>query len=229
MSVSIASVLPKLGPKVLMERATQQVWLNKTFFGLRCEIATALRQQAPVAKIPVDMQPLTDPHALEAEAQIAENEDALEVYARQKLIEAGIQTAYASRGPAGDTAYIHWLVSESTQKPLHALYPGRYKRELGPGETLLEGAYTFARYRGQGLMAAAEYQLLGRAAAAGSHTTWTYVATDNVPSLRGCARVGFAPDHLRIDRRRMRRMHSEFQALSPVWQRVWDAAVGPKR
>jgi len=213
---------------LLVERASQQVWLNKTFLGLRCDLRTALQLPAPAAKIPVDMQPWAGGDAFAAEAALVQDEDALEVYARQKMLAAGIQTAYVSLGPGGAPAYIQWLVSAATQAPIHALYEGRYRRALAPGEFLLEGAYTFTQHRGQGTMAAAQHQLLQKAAAAGGHTIFTYVASDNIPSLRGCAKVGFVADHVRVDHRRMRQMHSEFLDLTPGYQAQWDAAVAKK-
>jgi len=64
-------------------------------------------------------------------------------------------------------------------------------------------AYTFMNFRRLGAMADGMRQLLVQSRDAGDRRVFTYVAEDNVPSLRGCANVGFILDHLRYDRRRL--------------------------
>jgi hypothetical protein len=56
-----------------------------------------------------------------------------------------------------------------------------------------------------GAMADGMAQLLRIAAAEGATSALTYVAIDNVPSLRGCANVGFDLDHVRVSVRRLGR------------------------
>ena len=100
---------------------------------------------------------------------------------------------------------------------------------LWPSEVLLEGAYTFTGARGQGVMADGMWQLLDRARTDGARTAITYVAQDNIPSLRGCANVGFRPDHVRRHARRAGRTRSAFDRLDPEAQAAWDAATAPRR
>ena len=56
-------------------------------------------------------------------------------------------------------------------------------------------------------------QLLADALAAGDRKVYTYVTEGNIPSLRGCANVGFEPDHAPVD------------AASKA---TWDEAVAPR-
>ena len=72
----------------------------------------------------------------------------------------------------------------------------------------VEGAFTFAAFRRMGAMADGMAQLLRIAAAEGATSALTYVAIDNVPSLRGCANVGFDLDHVRVSIRRLGRRRS---------------------
>ncbi len=92
-------------------------------------------------------------------------------------------------------------------------------------EALIEAAYTFSAYRGKGLMGEGMGQLLLKAREAGAQRVWTYVALDNVASLRGCARVGFVPDHLRRNWRRLGSTHTEFLPLSLEAMALWDQSV----
>src|SRR5580658_5235651 len=64
---------------------------------------------------------------------------------------------------------------------------------LADGEALLENAYTPPAYRGLGVMAAAMAQIAERARDFGARKVLTFVATDNIASLKGCQRSGFYP------------------------------------
>ena len=64
---------------------------------------------------------------------------------------------------------------------------------LADGEALLENAYTPPAYRGLGVMAAAMAQIAERARDFGARKVLTFVATDNIASLKGCQRAGFYP------------------------------------
>lgn len=208
----------------MLERAWQQLFLDKQFFGLRCDLAKM--PVIPKARIPVQMEPveLGSYGAFAEEFARVSGHDAVEVYARERLRQAGVSGAHQTLGPNGEAAFVHWLVLAPTQAEIHRFQPGRYRR-LEPDEALLEGAYTFTTCRGQGLMIEGMGQLLEKARGAGVRRVWTYVALDNVASLRGCARVGFVPDHLRRNWRRMGATHTEFLSLSLEAAAVWDQSV----
>ena len=91
--------------------------------------------------------------------------------------------------------YAQWLIRAEDQDLLHRHAPGRFNH-LEPDEVLLEGAFTFAAFRSMGAMADGMAQLLRIAAGEGATSALTYVAIDNVPSLRGCANVKFDLDHV---------------------------------
>ena len=58
-------------------------------------------------------------------------------------------------------------------------------------------------YRGRHIMPAAMARIAEKATALGARRVITFVADDNVPSLKGCARAGFAPVSARHLRRRL--------------------------
>ena len=68
--------------------------------------------------------------------------------------------------------------------------------QLAANEALLEGAYTPASHRGLGIMPAAMSLIAEKAETIGARYVITFVAQNNVPSLKGCQRCGFAPDLL---------------------------------
>ena len=222
--MNVWSLSRKAGRDLLLERAWQQLWLDKLFFGLRCDLEKL--PPAPKAKMAVEMDPLDLKafHGFEAEYAMVTGHDAVEVYARERLREAGVSGAHLTVGPNGEPAFVHWLIMPPTQEELHRFQPGRY-RKLGPQEALVEGAYTFTAFRGKGLMIEGMAQLLVKAREAGMKTAWTYVALENIPSLRGCARAGFVPDHLRHNRRRLGAMHTDFPPLTLEATAQWDQCV----
>lgn len=226
--MDIIGLSKKVGLQLLRERAWQQLWLDKEFFCLVCDLTKL--PAAPKAKVPTVMQPfdLAKFDGFEKEFELVTGADAVEVYARERLREGNVHTAYVSRDPEGAAMYTQWLITPDTQEALHAFQPGRY-RQLESADGLIEGAYTFSQFRGLGLMAASQYQLLAHARERGLQRVWTYVGTDNVPSLKGCARVGFVPHHIRRNHRRLGAMRTEFTRLTekqnPIWEQVVQRAA----
>jgi hypothetical protein len=64
---------------------------------------------------------------------------------------------------------------------------------LAPGEALLEGAYTPDTHRGLGIMAHAMARIAEHAKELGASSVITFVAADNIASLKGCKKAGFYP------------------------------------
>jgi hypothetical protein len=144
---------------------------------------------------------------------------------RQGLCAAGVQTLYVAVDDSGEPIYAQWLVRSDEQGALHRATHGLFP-QLGEGEALVEGAYTFANFRKLGAMTDGMRQLLVRARDSGDRTVFTYVVEGNVPSLRGCARVGFVPDHLRLGTRRLGLRRTRRVPLDASSEATWAAAVG---
>ncbi len=212
------------GARVVVATAREQLWHSKVFLGLRCDLAG--RESRHLAG-QVSMRPesASSSDAFLSELPLVRDRDVIEVLLRIESCEVGVETLYVHRDDANQPAYAQWLITPATQDSLHAHAPGRYDR-LGADEGLLEGAYTFVGFRGRRLMAEGMSQLLDVAHETGLRTVYTYVGADNVPSLRGCARVGFTPDHVRISTRRVGRRRSLRLPLDPQAIAAWHDAVG---
>jgi hypothetical protein len=84
----------------------------------------------------------------------------------------------------GRIGHISWVYSE----------PDRVRHmTLGPGDIMMEGAYTFADARRRGLLPAVERAALNDAKREGMRHAYTHVSTDNRASLRGVWKTGFRP------------------------------------
>jgi GNAT superfamily N-acetyltransferase len=87
----------------------------------------------------------------------------------------------------GEVGHISWLFAAGE--------PGRRLRlvTLEPGDVELDGAFTFRGFRGRGLLAAVEREMLRDAKLRGAHVAYTHVQTDNVASIKGVQKTGFVP------------------------------------
>ncbi|HXL67075.1 MAG TPA: GNAT family N-acetyltransferase [Xanthobacteraceae bacterium] len=150
--------------------------------------------QAPGAKIPLAVRPLADRDlaALFGHAGAAtELSERMEVAWRRAFIEKGARGGFVAIDERSATpCYVQWLLSPRDNafiKKLGGFPP------LADGEALLENAYTPPAYRGLGVMAAAMAQIAERASDFSARKVLTFVATDNIASLKGCQRAGFYP------------------------------------
>jgi hypothetical protein len=222
-------LVTRVGPRELFRLGLRILWSTSLSFGLLVDLEEPLKRPHP-ARIPVIMQ-VYDPGSFigfKEELPRVSGANSVEVSGRQEFCDGGVKSLYVSVDESGSPIYAQWLVRRDDQEALHSI-----KRDLFPqlrkGEALLEGAYTFVSARGKGAMADGMAQLLADARDAGDRKAYTYVAQGNIPSLRGCANVGFEPDHLRlvVNRFGIRRIkHAPVDAAS---QATWDAAVAPRK
>jgi len=131
-------------------------------------------------------------------------------------------TSDADRTPV----YVQWLITPPDKRLLDQHDPG-YWPPLKDDEVLLEFAYTFTPFRGLGVMTDAMGQLLRVGAALGAKSALTYVLSDNIPSLRGCAKVGFDLDHVKAVSRRLGVHRSEIRPSSDADLQCWQQATAP--
>ena len=134
----------------------------------------------------------------------------------------GIKALYAADSADGRPVYAQWLIRRPDDWRLQNKPP---HDALAEGEVLLEGAYTFVAFRGVGAMADGMGQVLRVARDEGNVAAITYVLADNVASLRGCARVGFVLDHVRLNTTHLGRERSERRPVDAGAQQAWETAV----
>jgi GNAT superfamily N-acetyltransferase len=200
-----------------LNAARRRLYSDDLVIGLRRDLTVPL--ETPKAKIPVTIRPLlgaADHAALKAAIATssagANAHEAMELSDRLRMLEAGIETCYAAVDEHDNLCYVQWLVKSDANAFLHEYYHGAVP-ELESDETLLEGAYSFAEFRGLGIMACAMAQIAERASDSGGRWVITFVGEDNVPSLKGCKRAGFDPF---IMRRRSWRLFRRKYIFEPL-------------
>lgn len=216
--------IKSLGPRVTLGLATEQLWYTKRFFGLAAPLPPAVPRPA---KIPIDMQPV-DSRAFDGfqrELHVATGNDYVQVLLRENMGQDGPGQLYVAADGPQAPIYAQWLIRPQDRAALYKHAPGRYA-ELGDDEVLVEGAYTFLSFRQKGAMRDGMAQLLQVAADEGMKTAYTYVEIHNIPSLRGCAEVGFVPHHMQVSVRRLGRRQGATLPVSDEDLAIWEQATG---
>jgi len=203
-TVSISSVQPTINPVADAAHRLQQMRIRiagrfrlglrfeSTRYGLRRDLAIPF--PAPDAKIPISVRPLAEadlPILLAVNADTSEA-DRFEITWRQAFAAKRLAGGYVAVDERdGRPCYVQWLFGAADNDFIRSLHGFP---ELAPDEALLENAYTPASHRGLGIMPAAMARIAEKAATIGARYVITFVEQNNIPSLKGCQRCGFAPD-----------------------------------
>jgi GNAT superfamily N-acetyltransferase len=132
-----------------------------------------------------------------------------------RLIRAGLPTPYVAVTGNDQPCYVQWLIGSSDDETVHRLFGNRFP-VLRSDEMLLEGAFTLEEWRGKGIMAAAMAQIAEKAIPHAARYVVTLVNDDNIPSLKGCKKAGFAPYLARTDHWRHFHFEASFGPLTTV-------------
>ena len=158
----------------------------------------------PAAKISIRIRPI---ESIDLAEIIAERPR------RLPALRANIPTCYVAITEEGSICYMQWLIQADQQDRLRPFFKGElasYESETA----ILEFAYTFERFRGQGIMGAAMAEIAEQALLRGARWAITYVKHDNVASLKGCANAGFHPYMIRTESWRGFRLRQSFRVLA---------------
>jgi GNAT superfamily N-acetyltransferase len=110
----------------------------------------------------------------------------------------------------GQVGHISWLFTTGGYGRRLALV------RLGPGDVELDGAFTFRTFRGKGLLSVVEREMLRDAKRDGAHFAYTHVEEDNLASIKGVTKTGFAPHGI----------VTFFRLLGMVWTH-WQPMTAP--
>jgi hypothetical protein len=162
-------------------------------FGLRRDLRIPFA--APEANIPISVRPLVDSDVrklLNVNALGITDEGREERMTRLQMLEAGLATCYVAVTTDDEPCYMQWLIGPEQNDKVQAYFKGIFPH-LERGEALLEGAFTPEVHRGKRIMPCAMAQIAEKATEIGARWVMTFVTQDNIPSLKGCQRSGFAP------------------------------------
>lgn len=171
-----------------------RIYSNRVSYLLRRD--NSISYSIPEAKIPIVVRPVDH-----EEIPVILRERPVRVAA----LESGLSTCYVATTKDNEICYMQWLV-DSSQNELVARQFNGLCPPLNQDEMLLEWAYTFKKFRGLGIMGSAMAQISEKGAEAGARWLFTFVAVDNLASLKGCKNAGFRPYRMRTEKWRF--LHS---------------------
>lgn len=186
-----------------VKRCAGVIYERRTTYGLRRDLRVPFA--APKAKIPIAVREFRAADAatfFDTDRTVLDRKEKIELAVRYAHYQARIDRCYVAVDQRdGRPCYCQWLMGPDQNAKIQAFFPRTWFPVLNRDEALLENAYTPAAYRGNGIMPSAMALIAERAADLGCRYVMTFVESDNVPSLRGCRKSGFAPDLLRTEHR----------------------------
>jgi GNAT superfamily N-acetyltransferase len=196
------------GRRGLWRAARVRLYSRREAVGLRRDLSVPFA--VPPAKIPLIVRPLRADDDLSFIASVPglAPQAAQDRLGQRWLLTADLPTCWIAVDPDGTACYMQWLIAPRDNALVRAWWGGLFP-ELQPDEALLEGAYTAESHRGQGIMSHAMARIAEQARDFGAQRVITFVGHENVGSLKGCERAGFAPylerrDSWTLFRRRVR-------------------------
>ena len=186
-------------------------------FGLSRDLSVPFTATEPV--IPVTVRPLKNSDVaklLDLNAPGISNEGREERETRLQIVKANVGTCYVAATADDTPCYMQWIIGPAENKKLRKLtYCMGTFPTLKPGEVLVEGAFTPEQFRGQRIMPYAMSLIAEKGLSVGAKRCITFVTQENIASLKGCKRAGFAPYLVRSEKWRFFRKHVTFTPLPP--------------
>lgn len=216
----------RLGGRVVAKELRHRLLSRTPSFGLRCDLTSLppLKEGA----VPLTVEPCLDEfEGFTDELSRTIGADYGRALRRRRLHEMGVRTLHVARNQDHEPVYVQWLVSAADRAELDRAAID-YWPPLPPNEVLLEFAYTFTPFRGMGAMGDGMGRLLRIAADQGATAAHTYVTPDNVPSLRGCAKVGFTLAHVRETTVFAGFRSGRIRLPTPAERAAWETATAPR-
>jgi hypothetical protein len=196
----------------LLEVVRERWHLDVESYGLRRDLSIPFPAPPARPKVEVRELRLDEIHRLlDLDLPNIKESDRKERLSRLQLVEAGIGTCYGAVTADGTPCFAQWLFAPNENEAVQRFFKGLFP--MGPGEALLEGAFTLERYRGLGMMSHATALIAERAADVGARSVVTFVPKSNTSSLKGCQRAGFVPFLWRTERWRYFRRNLSFKPL----------------
>jgi GNAT superfamily N-acetyltransferase len=173
--------------KFLINGIAKRLFSKNIAFGLKRDLN--LLFQNPDALIDISIRPFrnTDKDHFTADLR------------NDGLIEKNIPNCYVAANTEDIPCFRIWLIGPNQNLKIKEFW-GEYFPVLKEDEALLESAFTVPAYRGNRIMSAAISRMAEKESDLGIRRVISYVAIDNIPSLKGFHRSGFHPYLLRKEK-----------------------------
>lgn len=134
---------------------------------------------------------------------------------RLPVLRSGIPDCYVVTTDHDEIAFMLWVIAAPDWLRFRPHFKGNIHWPPSHDECLFEFAYTFRKFRGNGVMSASLVMIAQQVVKERPSLRWAYnfVRLSNEPSLRGCRRAGFRPYMKRKEHWRAMRLTQEFVTL----------------
>lgn len=198
--------------------ARKNVWSTTVAYGLCRDMTVPF--EAPVAKVPIRIRPL-EPRDLDYILDPDLGDSPVQLMRQRRLVDAEVGTCWVAVTEDDEPRYMQWMIGPEDNARMSASFGSEFP-PMQPGEALLEGAFVPRRHRGGGV-AAHGMSLIAETGPPGTRRVWTFVTTDNIPTLKMVAKAGFHPTSLRRSRWRLLTQHTSFEPLEDSEQHLSPA------
>ena len=147
------------------------------------------------------------------------------------LIEKQIPNCYVATNTEDIPCYRQWLMGPKQNIKIQEFW-GKAFPVLKEDEALVESIFTIPTFRGKRIMPAAMARIAEKGNDLGIRWVITFVAIDNIPSLKGCHRAGFLPYVLRTEKWLLFKRTITFENVPKELMAIYSINVGtaePKR
>ena len=180
-----------VGPTGFFHELKRQVYCRSTHVGLERDLDT--NSVRVVCSLKYSLRPASEEDMGEVlqKSKSESKQSAHELLQRKWFYESGFHNCYVARtADTGELCFIVWLVCSEDDHMLRRGFRSRLPR-LKEGECLLENAFTFERYRGNGIGSSVYARLCEMARRNGFKRAIAYGRQDNIPAVKSLERAGF--------------------------------------
>ncbi len=182
------------GYKALFPQLKRQVYRRTVSVGFNLDLQESDIPQVE-AKIRYTLRLATKDDMDEAlqKASSGNKGSARDLVYRRWLYEDGYHNCYIARtADTNDLCFMQFTMYPDDDKVVEGRFKGWFPK-LKEDEVLIEGAYTFEKYRGQGLYPSVTAEQLRICREKGFKRVVAHIEKDNVASIKGIEKVGFTP------------------------------------
>ncbi len=173
--------------KFLIDGISKRIISKNESFGLKRDLNLAF--QNPDALIDITIRPFR-PEDQKYFTKDLQNDG---------LIKKNIPNCYVATNTDDIPCFREWFIGPNQNMKIKEFWEKSIPI-LKEGEALLESAFTVPAFRGNNIMPAAVSRIVEKGNDLGIKSVITFVAIDNIPSLKGCKRSGFYPYILRTEK-----------------------------
>jgi RimJ/RimL family protein N-acetyltransferase len=180
------------GPGVFLKQLGRQFYSKSVHIGfeLNLQEVDVPRIEAKI-KYSMGLASEQDMDEVLEKAKTESNKSAKELVSRWWLYADGYHNCYVARtAETNDLCFMQSVIHQADDKVVSGQFRNWFP-ELKEDEAILEGAYTFEKYRGNGLGASVPNRLLNMWKEKGIKRVITYIEKDNIASFKVAGKAGF--------------------------------------